>query len=407
MGYAQRPAPLRIAPIKGTVVPGAEGFTYEEGVDLWGNDVPMEGGDKSAKSADDCAKKCKASAECNAFTYHAWGGCFTKSQAESRKFAQGATSGYLPGFDKQSFVDGGAKPVATAAPAAITDAPATAAAGGTAVSKVSYVGVNTGGVGCCRFAGGDSGKGFYTLEGDTKTPAACKALCTASESCTAFEVSAWEGCELHTQIPSHATETDGCTCMTKKVEMTVVTDAPATDAPAVVTDAAATDAPATDVLVSVANVTTEAPMATATTTPEAAPANYEEIIAENATEAGSVCLTSDGEAPSTRRNYYSWSNSWSLQTCADKCDGMLADGYGECYGFNLKDKFICTVYFEPVPLAKENTCETCVKRCFTSTSKTPTTSTVTSNHYPRSSAGKLRRDHRRKRHRSWLGMSHQ
>ena len=57
---------------------------------------------------------------------------------------------------------------------------------------------------------------------------------------------------------------------------------------------------------------------------------------------------------------------------------MLADGYGECYGFNLKDKFICTVYFEPVPLAKENTCETCVKRCFTSTSKTPTTSTVTS-----------------------------
>jgi hypothetical protein len=119
-------------------------------------------------------------------------------------------------------------------------------------------------------------------------------------------------------------------------------------------------------------------MATATTTPEAAPANYEEIIAENATEAGSVCLTSDGEAPSTRRNYYSWSNSWSLQTCADKCDGMLADGYGECYGFNLKDKFICTVYFEPVPLAKENTCETCVKRCFTSTSKTPTTSTVTS-----------------------------
>ena len=99
---------------------------------------------------------------------------------------------------------------------------------------------------------------------------------------------------------------------------------------------------------------------TATTTPEAAPANYEEIIAENATETGSVCLTSDGEPPSTMRNYYSWSSSWTLQTCADKCDEFPKDvgstTYGECYGFSLYNKFICTVYFEQVPLAKANTC---------------------------------------------------
>ena len=121
--------------------------------------------------------------------------------------------------------------------------------------------------------------------------------------------------------------------------------------------------------------TTASSTTTATTAPEAAPANYEEIVAENATESGSVCLTSNGEAPSTRRNYYSWSSSWSLQKCADKCDGMLAAGYGECYGFNLYNKFICTVYFEPVPVARKNTCTTCVKRCFTSSTKTTTTTT--------------------------------
>ena len=120
------------------------------------------------------------------------------------------------------------------------------------------------------------------------------------------------------------------------------------------------------------SVPTAAP-STTTTAPEAAPANYEEIVAENATESGSVCLTSNGEAPSTRRNYYSWSSSWSLQKCADKCDGMLAAGYGECYGFNLYNKFICTVYFEPVPVAKKNTCTTCVKRCFSATTTKPKT----------------------------------
>lgn len=186
--------------------------------------------------------------------------------------------GYLPGFD-----EGPVGAVTDTPAAASTDAPATVVVpgnGGDTVTTVAFEGVNAGGVGCCRFdEAGDTGKGAYTLFADINTVEGCTDLCANTASCAAFEVSAWEGCELHQNVPTHATKTDGCSCMTKKVTVAAAT-APGTDAPSTAaaaateapTEAPATDAPTTAADAPATDAPTEAPATDAPTTAAEAPA---------------------------------------------------------------------------------------------------------------------------------------
>ena len=77
--------------------------------------------------------------------------------------------------------------------------------------------------GCCRFAGGsNAGKSTYTHLPNILTVTACQAQCAASSSCSGFEVSGWEGCELHTLVPQSTEGTQGCTCK-KKIGATTPT----------------------------------------------------------------------------------------------------------------------------------------------------------------------------------------
>ena len=99
------------------------------------------------------------------------------------------------------------------------------------------------------------------------------------------------------------------------------------------------------------------------------PSNYVEVVAENATEMGSVCRNVNGTAPGSMGSFYSWSSPngfLTLQDCAEKCDASFWAGTGMCHGFNLRDQYTCEIYKESVPLGDVNTqtCAACHKRCF-------------------------------------------
>ena len=123
----------------------------------------------------------------------------------------------------------GAAPASTrpeqARPSVRPDIVAVVVAGGKARDSTkatpiaTFVGVNTGGQGCCRFssAGFDVlGNGNHDLVPSETTAGGCQALCANDVSCQAFEVSAWQGCELHRATASHATNNPGCTCMVRQ-----------------------------------------------------------------------------------------------------------------------------------------------------------------------------------------------
>ena len=79
---------------------------------------------------------------------------------------------------------------------------------------IAYVGLNPGGVGCCRVKEGSSGE--FTLLSKIKDADDCAEECTASATCRGFEVSK-SGCEMHHSELSYATMNNFCECYKKTV----------------------------------------------------------------------------------------------------------------------------------------------------------------------------------------------
>jgi hypothetical protein len=268
VGYAYN-ADVTPAPVFLTTQ-GEHGFTYLKNYDLWGNDLASTYG---VKSIDACAAICKNLDGCNAFTFHSWGGCFQKTSSATKKFVQGAWSGFVENEDITDEAPPTEAPVITVQIPTVLGCIATqfgCCKGENGVDKedelgsncapnpvttgVSFADLNPNGNGCCRFEGGSPGHGTYTHLAAVTSVDECQNLCASDSACSGYEVSSWEGCELHTMIPSFATTTIGCTCR-KKVssDEAQATDAPVIDVPA--TAAPVTAAPVTDKPVTAAPVT--------------------------------------------------------------------------------------------------------------------------------------------------------
>jgi hypothetical protein len=237
----------------GETLVGKFNFTYEKSADFPGNDLAYN---LPAVSADDCAELCATeyAPACVAFTWYPWSGgvCYPKKATGARVYKKPAMSGYL----KVPLGESGKSEEPT--PAQVVDivgkvvrqgekckyfdmttgtnvdlskdceegtvckAFGGVTIGGGSVSNCmkasasfTYVGVNDGGVGCCRMADGSSGHETLTLFADVKTSDECAKKCDEDSTCVAFEVSSWEGCELHSAAPAKATTTPGCFCMRK------------------------------------------------------------------------------------------------------------------------------------------------------------------------------------------------
>lgn len=135
----------------------------------------------------------------------------------------------------------------------------------------SYKGLNSDGTGCCRFADGSSGdEHAYTLFAEAKTAPECEYLCTLSSTCVAYEVSSWEGCEIHTVIPTSATTETGCTCKEKVYDESELASGTETSEPeastvqsttpkSISTQAPSTQVPATKATTMAASLLEESP----------------------------------------------------------------------------------------------------------------------------------------------------
>lgn len=221
------------------------------------------------------------------------------------------------------------------------------------VKEVTFVGVNADSTGCCRFddqgydASGHNldadGQDNYELLGDVTSPDGCKSLCLADADCKSFEVSAWEGCELHKGVATWATSTVGCTCMKKEVSSTQVIVTTTAPAPTTTVPATTTDAPATTQVI----VTTTAP-ATTTNAP-ATTTNAPTTTDAPTTPATTVASVKEGESTTscTKVDNYDYGGhdlpdgmgkqTDSFEECASncakhpKCTYFARTIWGQCY----------------------------------------------------------------------------
>lgn len=163
---------------------------------------------------DECANECKSNLECLGFEVSNHEGCELHTVVP--KFATSNDNCICKKKVETAIVSTVVSTVAPTTDAPATDAPATDVPSTNATSsEVSFEGLNEDGIGCCRFEGGSPGHGTYTHIATVTKQAECEAYCLLDPVCMGYEVSGWEGCELHTMIPSFATSTDGCTCMKK------------------------------------------------------------------------------------------------------------------------------------------------------------------------------------------------
>ena len=216
----------------------------DPGFDFSGNDVEF-GSNLAAVDAEACAALCAAHGDCMFFTF-AWGGCYLKTADTGRYAAKPAMSGSCTVVAYDPPVAPTDTPVAastdaptmkkistdapTQAPVvastdtptqatilasidAITQAPAVVSTDSPTTNQISteppvtYVGLNAGGVGCCRSEGGSAGS--YTSHLNVQDLDICKNMCTKDVTCNGIELSTWSGCELHTTTPIAATDNHG------------------------------------------------------------------------------------------------------------------------------------------------------------------------------------------------------
>jgi hypothetical protein len=165
-----------------------------------------------------------------------------------------------------------------------------------AAPAISFEPLNEGGFGCCRF--GDSnanvGDGNYRQIPTMFDAAACQSECETDVLCKGFEVSEWEGCEIHWDEPSHATTTVQCQCMKKVVDDSAIATTVAIDTTAAATEAAATEAPATEAPATEAPAT-EAPATEAPAT-EAPAVTNDAVVTTAAAKPQPVVLSDEAKA---------------------------------------------------------------------------------------------------------------
>ena len=170
--------------------------------------------DQDIQDLDRCAALCTASAECVGFEMSP-AGC----ELHNLRIKYATMNNYCTCFRKAdapvpaSTAD--APVLASTEAPEKTEAPAAVGSGVFVYSQVDS--------GCCRSTlNPDNSADSVTFYVDVIAKNVCSDLCNKDATCTAFEISNFNGCELHALVPDYASGTNGCKCFVKGEETNVL-----------------------------------------------------------------------------------------------------------------------------------------------------------------------------------------